>query len=81
MFTSFETDPAAETGIMFTEFVTAVGMYVYMNESEFFVSVADVAEAFNTTPDLVREAVRQHPWLITREHEDPEKQLIESDGE
>lgn len=76
MFTAFERDDAAEAGVMFKDFVTAVGMFVYTNESARKVFVPDIAMAFNTSQEAVREAVEQHPWLYMH----PTGQ-IESDGE
>lgn len=81
MFTEFERNKSAGVGVMFDDFVTAVGMYVYTNEGKRDVSVADVALAFNTTPELVREAVEDHPWLVSYDDTDPAKQIIHSDGE
>jgi len=81
MFTDFEREKNAGVGVMFDDFVTAVGMYVYTNEGKRDVSVADVALTFNTTPELVREAVEDHPWLFCHDDTDPAKQIIHSDGE
>ena len=81
MFTDFERDPLAETGVRFEDFITAVGMYVYTNENDRKVSVADVAAAFNTSREVALEAVKAHPWLFVREGQDAWTQFIESDGE
>lgn len=81
LFTNFERDENAEIGVMWRSFVTAVGIYVYTNEGARKVSVADVALAFNTTPELAREAVQEHPWLCCGADGDPSQALIESDGE
>ena len=81
LFIEFERDPEAETGVMWDRFVVAVEIYVYTNQGEFAVSVADVAETFNTTPALVREAVDEHPWLFRSGDDDPANDLIDSDGE
>jgi hypothetical protein len=80
-FTDFERNPDATTGVMFDNFITAVGIYVYTNEGSRKVSIADVAAAFNTTVELVREAVDQHPWLFFNTNDDPAQQTVESDGE
>jgi hypothetical protein len=74
MFTQFERDKEAGVGVMFEDFITAVGMMVYTNERT--VTVSDLALAFNTTPELVREAAEAHPWLLVRDDGS-----IESDGE
>jgi hypothetical protein len=81
VFTEFERDSSATVGVMFKDFVTAVGMFVYTNQAARSVTVADVALAFNTTPEVVREAVAEHYWLGTSDDADPAKQVIESDGE
>lgn len=81
MFTEFERDKSTGLGVMFEDFITAVGLYVYTNEDSRTVSIAETAMTFNTTPELVREAVAAHPWLYSHHHDDPAKQLIESDGE
>lgn len=81
MFTEFERDKSTGIGVMFEDFITAVGMLVYTNEDERFLSIADVAMTFNTTPELVREAVAEHPWLFSHHDADPTKQFIQSDGE
>lgn len=77
-FTDFEHD-ANESGVHWEHFITAVGIWVYMQPGE--PTVADAALAFNTTPDFVREAVESHPWIFTNEDPDPLKQTIEMDGE
>lgn len=70
---------------MFDHFVTAIGIWVYTNEGGGKrPTVADAARAFNTTVELVREAVGEHPWLDLSgigEGDDPETQIIVSDGE
>ena len=80
MFRDFERD-AEKMGVMFHDFVTAVGIYTYTNEGDRTVTIADIATAFNTTPDLAREAVGDHPWLVSHHNDDPTKQTVESDGE
>lgn len=81
-FTRFERDRNAVTGVMWHDFVTAVGMMVYTNEEgEKKPTVAGLALAFNTTPELVREAVAEHHWLYSPQHDDPAQQIIESEGE
>lgn len=81
MFTQFERDKSVGLGVMFDDFITAVGIYVYTNEGVRAVTVSDVVMTFNTTPQLVREAVAAHPWLFSHHNDDPSKQAIESDGE
>lgn len=77
-FTEFERDTNATVGVMWEHFVTAVGIFVYTNEEvqKPCVKVDDIAMAFNTTPDLAREAAEDHPWLYV--HDDG---TVQSDGE
>lgn len=80
-FTEFEHD-LDEPGVHWEHFVTAIGIYVYMQD--YPPTVADTMLAFNTTADAVRKAVEEHPWLFAdwRDSEtDPRKQRIDSDGE
>jgi len=81
LFTAFERDDNADTGVMWGSFVTAIAIWVYVNGGQRTLTVAEAALAFNTTPELVREAVAEHPWLYSPHHDDPAKQTIESDGE
>lgn len=81
MFTDFERDKSSGVGVMFEDFITAVATFVYVNEGTKPVTIADVAMTFNTTPELVREAVENHPWLFSEHDDDPSKQIIMSDGE
>ena len=81
-FTEFERDAAAEIGVRWKEFITAVGVMVYTNEGEETKpTIASIALAFNTTVELVREAVAEHYCLISHHDDDPTKQTVESDGE
>lgn len=80
-FTDFERDASVGVGVMFADFVTAVGMYVYTNEGSREVTIADIAMTFNTTPVLAREAIEDHPWLFLRDDADPAKATVVSDGE
>lgn len=76
-FTDFEHDTNATTGVMWKQFITAIGIWVYCNEaSGRMPTVAEAALAFNTTPKLVCDAVLEHPWL---DYDD--KLQIWSDGE
>ena len=80
-FTDFERDEN-KPGVHWEHFITALGIYVYMQDKP--PSVADAVLAFNTTPGAIREAVNEHPWLFAAwpdGESDPAKQRIESDGE
>ena len=79
VFTEFERDPDALVGVMWEQFTTALGIWVYTNaDVGRELTVTEAATVFNTTPELVREAVEDNPWLF---HPDDAKLLIESDGE
>lgn len=76
LFTDFERDREAECGVMWDDFVRALAVWVYCNESgERRPTVADAALAFNTTPELVREAIGEHIYLYLGADD-----TIESDG-
>ena len=79
LFTDFER--GEDLGVQWSDFVTAVGVYVYVNEKNGEPTIACIARAFNTTPDLVREAVEEHPWLYSDHDDDPQLQTVGSDGE
>ncbi len=78
-FTDFERDTETP-GVHWEHFVTAVGIWTYVRPDA-APTVADAASAFNTTADLVREAVSDHPWIFCNDDPDPAKQFIEMDGE
>jgi len=45
-------------------------------------TVAEASIAFNTAPDVIREAIDETMWILwTGPDDDPTKQLIELDGE
>ena len=80
-FTEFERDED-QPGVHWEMFVSALGIYVYMQDEP--PSVAAAMMAFNTTAGAIRTAVNEHPWLCDAWPEgetDPAKQKIESDGE
>ena len=61
LFTDFERDPDKLIGVKWDDFVAAV--YVLYQTNDQVLSVEDIANAFNTTPLLVEEAVSAHPEL------------------
>lgn len=66
-------------GIEFDGFVTAVYMLVALRGGS--LSVRQVAEAFNVTDDVARNAADDAYWLFVGPGDDPTKQMIEVDGE
>ena len=59
---SFERNEDADVGIMWSDFITAVGVFVGTNGGKS--TVKNIAMSFNTTPELVREAIDAHYWLV-----------------
>lgn len=83
LFTEILPDDDDDAGIHLGDFSTAISVWSFMQNSEKPQSVADVALAFNTTPELVRRGVTDHYWLfLSPENErDPTKQFINHEGE
>lgn len=82
IFTEFERDQNADYGVMWHDFVSAVGIWVYTNElSEARPTIGAIACAFNTTPEIAREAVDDHAWLFRHKGESAEREFVESDGD
>ena len=79
--TQFERDRNADVGVMWHNFVTALTLWVYVNEGARSVTVGEAAMTFNTSIELVREAVGENAWLYFSHDADPAKQTIQSDGE
>jgi hypothetical protein len=61
-FTECERDESAESGVFWDAFISAVGIFVYVQDEP--PTIEHAALVFNTTPDLVREAAEAHPWLF-----------------
>jgi len=83
LFTEILPDEDEEAGIHRREFATAVSVWSFMQNKETQTTVAEVALAFNTTPELVRQAVDDHYWmsLDNPDEKDPTKQTIWHEGE
>jgi hypothetical protein len=72
-----------EAGIRIGDLGRALVIWVSMNEeSGGKISVAQAAKGFNTTGDVIREAIENAAWIdYDNSTADPEKQFIEVDGE
>lgn len=83
LYTDILPDDDGEAGIHRQDFANAVSVWSFMQNSEKQTTVADAALAFNTTPELVRQAVEDHYWLsLDNPGElDPTKQTIWHEGE
>lgn len=84
LFTEILPDEDWDTGIHRREFSTAVSVWSFMQNRAAVagVTVAEAAIAFNTTPELIRQAAEDNYWMfLSPEHEtDPTKQIIEHEG-
>lgn len=75
----FESD-LDEAGVHFESFGPALVTWVAMQDRA-HVTVAEAALAFNTTPEIIREAVHDAYWaFLNGEDSDPD-QAIELEGE
>lgn len=83
-FTEILPNDDPEAGVHRQDFANAISVWSFMQNKETLASVAEVALAFNTTPELVRQAVEDHYWLFLEcapGETDPTKQLIWHEGE
>jgi len=82
-FLSLEEERDYEAGIGIGDLGRALVTWVGMNgESGARISVAQAATAFNTTANVIREAINAVAWIsYVGEENDPERQYIELDGE
>ncbi len=78
----FEADEH-EAGIFMADLGRALVIWTCMvAEAKDQVTVADAALAFNTTPEVIREAVDDALWIgYYGPPNDPTKQVLETDGE
>lgn len=79
----FEGEPDAGAGIFMEDLGRALVIWTVMVfEGKDQVTVADAALAFNTTPEIIREAIEDAMWIGWHgPDDDPTKQIIETDGE
>lgn len=70
-----------EVGLSHVQFASALSCWAWMQQRD--VTVAEAANVFNTTPEIVVEAVNAHPrmFLEGAEGAGPELQFIAHDGE
>jgi hypothetical protein len=78
-----EEDGDETAGIFMGDLGRALVIWTCMvAEAKDQVTVADAALAFNTTPEIIREAVDDAYWIGWRgPDDDPTKQILETDGE
>lgn len=72
--------PNDEAGVFIDDLGRALVTWSGMQEQ--IMTVADAADAFNTTPEVIREAIEEVMWIfVVGPDDDPTKQRIELDGE
>lgn len=71
----------SDAGIFVSHLGRALITWVAM-QNRHPVTVAEAAAAWNTTPDIIRDAVEEAMWIgIEGPDDDPTKQRLELDGE
>lgn len=82
LYTEILSDDSVEVGIHQHQLGEAVSVWAWMQSSPTPQTVTAAAVAFNTTPELIRAAIEEHPWCFwSGPDDDPTKQTIEHDGE
>lgn len=77
----FFSSPRDDAGVFIDGFGEALMTLVAMQD-RVGVTVAEAAMAFNTTPEVVREAAGGAAWIsVEGPDDDPTKQRLELDGE
>lgn len=71
-----------EAGITLSDVGRSIMIWVSMN-CDLRLTVSECATTFNTSVDIIRDAVREEPWalLLPDDESDPDKQFIEVEGE
>lgn len=81
-YTEILSDESDEAGIHQHQLGEAVSVWSWMQQGDSPQTVASASLTFNTTPELIRAALDEHPWAFwTGPKDDPTKQDIEHDGE
>lgn len=79
-FTHILSDDSPDAGIHQSQLGEAVSVWAWMQSEQ--QTIAAAALTFNTTPELIRAALEEHPWCSWIGPDDePMKQRIEHDGE
>ena len=74
-------DDSDEAGVRLHDIGRSIMIWSVMNYGR-RLSVAEAAKVFNTTTEIVRDAVEEDRWAyLTGDETDPEKEFIEVDGE
>jgi hypothetical protein len=75
-------DSSEDAGIFIEHLAAALVTWTAMQD-RLGVTVAEAALSFNTTPEVIREAIKDAAWILVVNEYDPDstKQLIELDGE
>jgi hypothetical protein len=79
-YTEILSDENEDAGIHRTQFSNAVSTWVWMQQRP--ITVMAAAISFNTTPDLIEQAVSDHYWMFLGGDADKRfERTIEHDGE
>ncbi len=77
----FAVEDIDDAGVFISSLGTALTTWAAM-QNRTVLTVADAARAFNTTPEVIREAIDGAMWIMwDGGGDDPTKQRIELDGE
>lgn len=69
-----------DAGVFISDLGRALVIYTAMQDEA--VTVASAATTFNTTPEIIREAIEDSSWIGWHgPHDDPSKQIVETDGD
>lgn len=73
-------EDADDAGVFINDLGRAMVIYTAMQDAT--VTVASAAAVFNTTPEVIREAIEDASWIGWHgPDDDPSKQVVETDGE
>ena len=79
LYTEILPDDTDQPGITKQQFETAVSVWTWMQPGNEAPTVAATAASFNTTPEIVRQCVRESEWMfLDGPDDDPTKQRVET---
>ena len=79
LYTEILPDDTDQPGITKQQFETAVSVWTWMQPGNEAPTVAATAASFNTTPEIVRQCVRESEWMfLDGPDDDPTRQRVET---
>ena len=79
LYTEILPDDTDQPGITKQQFETAVSVWTWMQPGNEAPTVAVTAASFNTTPEIVKQCVRESEWMfLDGPDDDPTKQRVET---